>query len=209
MKLTAEKKRKAKHAMQKRLRGEDPFPVPQKKLSGPVVPDMTRGAGTKVAFVLANQLEAGLTAAVYVQTGNQRCHTAELVVTDTLAPLLRNDAGVHHMSLCDAIYIIGLGRMVTSTKSWQGAAGHPSRLTQQELVGHQAMVRKVAVNIAFSQALAQARPEVYKALRFCRDALKSKWKLRQEVSAPEVGQWFANEQDTMDVFAQNPRSDKL
>ena len=82
MKLTAEKKRKAKHAMQKRLRGEDPFPVPQEKISGPVVPSMTRGAGTKVAFVLANQLEAGLTA-VSVQTGNQRCHTAELVVTDT------------------------------------------------------------------------------------------------------------------------------
>ena len=113
MKLTAEKKRKAKHAMQKRLRGEDPFPVPQKKLSGPVVPEMTRGAGTKVAFVLANQLEAGLTA-VSVQTGNQRCHTAELVVTDTLAPLLRNEAGVHHMSVCDAIHIIGFGRMVTS-----------------------------------------------------------------------------------------------
>ena len=116
MELTAEKKRKAKHAMQKRLRGEDPFPVPQKKLSGPVVPDMTRGAGTKVAFVLANQLEAGLTA-VSVQTGNQRCHTAELVVTDTLVPLLRNEAGVHHMSVCDAIYIIGLGLKVTSTKS--------------------------------------------------------------------------------------------
>ena len=109
-----------------------------------------------------------------VQTGNQRCHTAELVVTDTLAPLLRNEAGVHHviMSVCDAIYSIGLGRMATPTKSWQGAAGDPSRLTQQELVGHQAMVRKVAVDIAFSKALAQARPEVYKALRFCRDALK-------------------------------------
>ena len=91
MKLTAEKKRRAKHAIQKRLRGEDPFPVPEVKISGPVVPSMTRGAGTKVAFVVANQLEAGLTAGVSVQTGNQRCHTAELVVTDTLAPLLRSE----------------------------------------------------------------------------------------------------------------------
>ena len=203
MKLTAEKKRKAKHAMQKRLRGEDPFPVPQGKLSGPVVPKMTRGAGTKVAFVLANQLEAGLTA-VSVQTGNQRCHTAELVVADTLAPLLRSEAGVHHMSVCDAIYIIGLGLKVTSTKSWQGAAGHPSRLTQQELVGHQAMVRKAAVDIAFSKALAEARPEVYKALKLCCKAWKGKWRLRQAGTAPEVGQWFGNEQDIW-MFLRNVR----
>ena len=78
------------------------------------------------------------------------------------------------MSVCDAIYIIGLGRMVTSTKSWQGAVGDPNRLTQQELVGHQAMVRTVAVDIAFSKALAEARPEVYKALKLCCKAWKGK-----------------------------------
>ena len=102
---------------------------------------------------------------------------------------------MHHTSVCDAIYIIGLGRMVTSTKSWQGAAGDPSRLTQQELVGHQAMVRKVKVDIAFSKALAQARHEVYKAVKLCCKTWKGKWRLRQAGAAPEVGQRFGNEQD--------------
>ena len=43
MKTTAEKRRQAKHAMQKRSLGEDPFPVHKKRLSGPVMPSMTMG----------------------------------------------------------------------------------------------------------------------------------------------------------------------
>ena len=62
-----------------------------------------KGAGTKVAFVVANQLEAGLTA-VSVQTGNQRCHTAELVVTDTLAPLTKKRGQVCTICQCAMLY---------------------------------------------------------------------------------------------------------
>ena len=130
-----------------------------------------------------------------VQTGKLRCHTANLVVTDTLAPLLRHESGGHQISVSDAIYIIGLGRMATSTKSWQGAGGDPSRLTQQELVAHQAMARKVAVEILFSKALAHANPDVYKAVKLCCTAWKSKWRMRQAVTAAEVGQLFGDEED--------------
>ena len=65
------------------------------------------------------------------------------------------------------------------------------------------MVRNVAVDIAFSKALAQARPEVYKALKLIERPVAIDT-LRQAGTAPEVGQWLGNEQDIW-MFLRNVR----
>ena len=195
---TAKKRRDAKQAMEKRRFGENPFPVPLKSFSGPVMHPVTMRAVTKVALLVANQPEAGLTA-VSVETGEQRCNAANLVVTDSLGPLLKHQRqDGHEMSVTDAIYIVGLGRIVTSTESWQDAGGDPKRLAQQQLVHHKAMAQKSRspVEITFSKALKQARPEVYKAVKVCCKAWRSKWRMKEAcLTAPEVGQWFGDEQD--------------
>ena len=85
LRATTEKSRAAKVAMQKRKRREDPYPAPETKLAAPSLPSL--GQLAKVAMVTANQ-PGGAAARPHlsVQTGPDRCYTADIVVTDTLAP---------------------------------------------------------------------------------------------------------------------------
>ena len=85
LRATKEKMRAAKVAMQKRSRGEDPYPATKTKLAAPSLPSLEKLA--KVAMVTADQ-PGGAPARPHlsVQTGFDRCYTADIVVTDTLAP---------------------------------------------------------------------------------------------------------------------------
>ena len=85
LRATKEKMRAAKVAMQKRSRGEDPYPATKTKLAAPSLPSLEKLA--KVAMVIADQ-PGGAPARPHlsVQTGFDRCYTADIVVTDTLAP---------------------------------------------------------------------------------------------------------------------------
>ena len=192
---TKAKKREARLAMEKREHGEDPFPATTTKAACPSFPSLDHV--TKVAMLIVPQ-PAGLTAGgrpMFMETGPHRCFNAQIVVTDTLAPLLIQQSGSHHMSLVDAIYIVGLGRMVTSTTSWCRATGDPRRLTEQQVTDHEPMVLKLAIDISFSRTLRAVRPEIYKALKQCCRVARSKWHMRQAVTAEEGREWFGDEQD--------------
>ena len=120
-----------------------------------------------------------------VQTGFDRCYTADIVVTDTLAPLL-GDSELQPLTITDIVYIVGLGRVVTSTTSWRRAQGDARRLTEHDLTRHVPMAQKLPAEIAFSTILWHARPEVYKAMKHCCRVENSKWQMRQAVTAPET-----------------------
>ena len=85
LRATKEKMRAAKVAMQKRSRGQNPFPATQLKHTAPSLPSL--GKLAKVAMVTADQ-PGGAPARPHlsVQTGFDRCYTADIVVTDALAP---------------------------------------------------------------------------------------------------------------------------
>ena len=191
---TQAKKRDARLALEKRQHGGDPFPATATKAACPSFPSL--GHVTKVAMLIVPQPEAIPGARpMSMETGPHRCFNAQIAVTDTLAPLLARQSDSQHMSLVDAIYIVGLGRMVTSTTSWCRATGDPSRLTEQQVTDHEPMVLKLAVDIAFSRKLPVVRPEIYKAFKRCCRVAKSKWCMRQAVTAEEGREWFGNEQD--------------
>ena len=191
---TKEKKRVARLALEKRERGGDPFPATKTKAACRSFPSLDHVS--KVAMLIAPQPEASPgVRQMSMETGPHRCFHAQIVVTDTLAPLLTQHSDTHHMSVADAIYIVALGRMVTSTTSWHRATNDPRRLTGQQVTAHEPMVSKLAIDIAFSATLRAIRPEIYKALRFCCSVEKSKWCMRQAVTAEEGREWFGDEED--------------
>ena len=87
-----------------------------------------------------------------VQTGFDRCYIADIVVTDTLAPLLTGSE-LQPLTITDIVYIVGLGRVVTSTTSWRRAQGDARRLTEHDITRHVPMAQKLRVKIAFSTLL--------------------------------------------------------
>ena len=168
--------------MQKRSRGEDPYPATKTKLAAPSLPSLEKLA--KVAMVTADQ-PGGAPARPHlsVQTGFDRCYTADIVVTDTLAPLL-GDSELQPLTITDIVYIVGLGRVATSTTSWRRAQGDARRLTEHDITRHVPMAQKLPAEIAFSTLLRHACP-VYKAMKNCCRVENSKWRMRQAVTAPE------------------------
>ena len=199
LQASKEKMRAAKIAMGKRGRGQVPYPVATTKYAAPSMPSLDRLA--KVAMLTADQPGAASGRRMSAQTGFDRCYTADIVVTDTIAPLLGHEhSGPQPFSMTDIVYIVGLGRMVISTTSWQRAQGDPRRLTESDVTRHVPMAQQLAVEIAFSTAMRHARPEVYKAMKKCCGAQGSKWRMRQAVTAPENGEWFGDEQDILKLF---------
>ena len=196
---TKAKKREARLALEQRELGGDPFPATATKAACRSLPSLDHVI--KVAMLIVPQPEAipGVRP-MSMETGPHCCFKAQVVVTDTIAPLLTQQADSHHMSLVDAIYIVGLGRMVTSTTSWCRATGDPRRLTEQQVTDHEPMVLKLAVDIAFSQTLRGVRPEIYKALKQCCRVARSKWCMRQAVTAEEGREWFGDEQAIWKFF---------
>ena len=191
---TKAKKRETKLALAERELGRDPFPSSVTKAACRSFPSMDNVK--KVAMLGPPQLEAIPGARpMSMETGPHCCCNAQIVVTDTLAPLLTPQSDSHHMSVADAIYIVGLGRLVTSTTSWHRARNDPRRLTQFQVTDHEPMALKLGVEITFSAALREARPEVYKALKHCCKVDKSKWRMRQAMTADVGREWLGDEQD--------------
>ena len=163
---TKAKKREARLALEKRDAGLTAFPASTTKYACRSFPSLEHVS--KVAMLIAPQHAAVPNQRpMSMETGPHRCFNAQIVVTDTLAPLLAPHCDGHQMTLADAIYIVGLGRMVTSTTSWYRASSDPRRLTQQEVTAHEPMVCKVATDINFSRTLRAIGPEIYKALKQC------------------------------------------
>ena len=136
-----------------------------------------------------------------MQKGWARCYNADIVVVDNLTPLLAPDAepyAARSMSVADALLIVGFGRIVASSSCWARVKSNPNELTVNDVVGHEPMALKVAVKMVFSTTLRGMQPHAYSAAKQCCRAIKSKWTMRQALTAAACKDgevWFGEEGD--------------
>ena len=134
-----------------------------------------------------------------VQVGWGRCASADLVVVDTIAPLLDGQVVDPHAGLtaADALFIVGFGKPVVQYGQWLRARCIPSELRNADTVCHQAIIGKPA-KLVFSSRLLNVERETYRAARRCCKAARSKWTIRQAMTADECGAretWLGNLDD--------------
>ena len=119
----------------------------------------------------------------HVLAGVHRCRDAQLVVLDTIARLheiLPADAS----SVIHMIYIMGLGKQVTTLDSWTHLRGDFSTQgAARSVIKHQAVSETTRVEFVLAQNFKNAYPEVIAALRACVSPEKSKWSIVRELSA--------------------------
>ena len=133
---TKAKRREAIIASQRRHEGADPFHRMDTKAACRRFPAMA--SISNVAMLVAPGEVIPDVPRVTVHMGNHRCCAAPLVVTETLAPLL-TQCCAGHMTVVDAIYIVGSGRVVATKRCWQRANGEPKRLTERQGTAHEPM----------------------------------------------------------------------
>jgi hypothetical protein len=179
----------ARAALDCRERGEDPYPKTNLRFSAPTFPGL--GGARTVAFLQPTVpvSEAGLTAMarrLTVKVGWDRCRGADLVVVDTIAPLIGGQAADHTqaMTAADALLIIGLGKTVVPYGSWMRAKCDPGELTAVDAICHESMI-KTPAKLVFSPALRNIERDAYRAAMACCAAGGSKWEFRKALTAGE------------------------
>ena len=112
---------------------------------------------------------------VRVLDGMQRCHHADLVIVPDIRVLHDQTKMCENVGLAiSALYILALGKDVTTAEAWKQAQGNPNKLAMSSVVPHvSASENKVTVNR--SEAFAKRCPSVVNALRNIAAAPNSKW----------------------------------
>ena len=105
----------------------------------------------------------------------QRCHHVDLVIVPDIRALHDQAKMCENVGLAiSALYILALGKDVTTAEAWKQAQGSPNNLAMSSIVPHESASEN-KVTVYMSEVFASRYASVVKAFRNVAAAPNSKW----------------------------------
>ena len=132
---------------------------------------------------------------VRVLDGLHRCHYADLVIVPDIRALHDQAKMCENVGLAiSALYILALGKDVTTAEAWKQVKGNPNKLAMSSIVPHERASESNA-SVYMSELFARRYPSVVKAMRNIASAPNSKWKPLAPLTHTEMFETLADLMD--------------